>query len=111
MSNSYLKEAITLGTANSDTVGSILQIFSNQEHIDLIKIIANDGASRQLSTPEFLSDKFDLNKRDFNSKIERLMTLGLLEMINNHYCLTRLGKEIYNSLIMIENATKEFLIQ
>jgi hypothetical protein len=42
---------------------------------------------------EFLSDKFDLNKRDFNSKIERWMTLGLLEMVNNHYCLTRLGKE------------------
>ena len=39
------------------------------------------------------------------------MTLGLLDMINNHYCLTQLGKEIYDSLIMIENATKEFLIQ
>ena len=29
--------------ANSDTVGSILKIFSDEEHIDLIKIIANDG--------------------------------------------------------------------
>jgi predicted transcriptional regulator len=100
-----------MGTANWDTVGSILKIFSNEEHIDLIKIIANDGGRRQRSTPEFLSDKFDLNKRDFNSRIERLMNLGLLEMINNHYCLTQLGKAIYDSLIMIENATREFLIQ
>ena len=100
-----------MGTADFDTVGSILKIFSNEEHIDLIKIIANDGGGRQHSTPEFLSDNFDLNKRDFNSRIERLMTLGLLDMINNHYCLTQLGKEIYDSLIMIENATREFLIQ
>ena len=100
-----------MGTANFDAVGSILKIFSNEKHIDLIKIIANDGGGRQRSTPEFLSNKFDLNKRDFNSRIERLMTLGLLDLINNHYCLTQLGKEIYDSLIMIENATREFLIQ
>ena len=46
-------------TANSDTVGSILKIFSDEGHIDFIKIIANDGGGRQRSTPEFLSDKFD----------------------------------------------------
>ena len=98
-------------TANSDTVGSILKIFSDEGHIDFIKIIANDGGGRQRSTPEFLSDKFELNKRDFNSRIERLMTLGLLDMMNNHYCLTLLGKEIYDSIILIENATREFLNQ
>ena len=100
-----------MGTSNSDTVGSILKIFSNEKHLDLIKIIANDGKWKQHSTPQFLSDKFDLNKRDLNSRIERLMTLGLVDMINNHYCLTQLGKEIYDSLIMIENASREFLIQ
>lgn len=76
-------------TANSDTIGSILKIFSNEEQLDIIKIIANDGGGRQRSTLEFLSEKFDLNKRDFNSRIERLMTSGLLDMINNHYCLTQ----------------------
>ena len=55
--------------ANSDTVGSILKIFSNEEHIGLIKIIAN-GGGRQRSTPEFLSDKFDLKKREFNSRLK-----------------------------------------
>jgi Mn-dependent DtxR family transcriptional regulator len=99
-----------MGTSNTDTVGSILKIFSNEEHINLIKIIANDGRGRQHSTPEYLSGKFDLNKREFNSRIERLMALGLLDMINNHYCLTQLGKEIYDSLIRIENASREFLI-
>jgi len=98
-------------TVNSDTVGLILKIFSNEEHMDLLKIIADDVGGRQCSTPEFLSDKFDLNKRDFNSRIEKLMTLGLLDMINNHYCLTQLGKAIYDSLIMIENATRDFLNQ
>jgi maltooligosyltrehalose synthase len=78
-----------MGTTNYDTVRSILKIFSDEEHVDLIKIIASDGGGRQRSTPEFLSEKFDLNKRDFNSRIGRLMTLGLLDMINNHYCLTQ----------------------
>jgi len=98
-----------MGTTNLDTVGSILRIFSDEEQIDLIKIIANDGGWRQSSTPEFLRDKFDLSKKDLNSRIERLMTLGLVDMINDHYCLTQLGKEIYDSLIMIENATKVLL--
>ena len=84
-----------MGRADFDTVWPILKIFSNEEHIDLIKLIANDGGWRQRSTPEFLCDKFDLNKRDFNSRIERLMTLGLLDLINNHYCLTQLGKKIW----------------
>ncbi|MDQ5868095.1 MAG: hypothetical protein M3530_00035 [Thermoproteota archaeon] len=100
-----------MGTTNFDTVGSILRIFSNEEQIDLIKIIAIDRGWRQRSTPEFLREKFDLNKKDLNSRIERLMTLGLVDMINDHYCLTQLGKEIYDSLIMIENATKVLLNQ
>ena len=57
-------------TANSDTVGLILKIFSNEQHIDIVKIIANDGGGRQRSTPEFLSDNFDI-------KIKVISTLEL----------------------------------
>jgi hypothetical protein len=40
-----------------------------------------NGGGIQSSTPEFLSHKFDLNKRDFNSRIGKLMNLGRVDMI------------------------------
>jgi predicted transcriptional regulator len=36
----------------------------------------------------------------------RLVPLGIIDMINDQYELTRQGKEIFESLIMIEDATK-----
>ena len=36
----------------------------------------------------------------------QLVPLGIIDMINDQYELTRQGKEIFESLIMIEDATK-----
>ena len=36
----------------------------------------------------------------------RLVPLGIVDMINDQYELTRQGKEIFESLMMIEDATK-----
>ena len=36
----------------------------------------------------------------------RLVPLGIIDMINDQYELTRQGKEIFESLTMIEDATK-----
>ena len=36
----------------------------------------------------------------------RLVPLGIIDMINDQYELTRQGKEIFESLMMIEDATK-----
>ena len=36
----------------------------------------------------------------------RLVPLGIIDMINDQYQLTRQGKEIFESLMMIEDATK-----
>lgn len=96
-----------MNTIDPVAVTSILKIFSHEEHLRLMKIIANGGKWKQQSTPESLSDRFHLDKRDLNSRIEKLMTLGLVYMTNNHYYLTKLGKEIHDSLIMIEDAIQD----
>ena len=96
-----------MGTIDSNAVESILKIFSHEEHVLLMKTIANGVKWKQQSTPESLTDRFHLDKRDLNSKIEKLMTLGLVDMVNDHYCLTKLGKEIHDSLIMIEDAIRD----
>jgi hypothetical protein len=36
----------------------------------------------------------------------QLVPLGIIDMINDQYELTRQGKEIFESLMMIEDATK-----
>jgi hypothetical protein len=38
--------------------------------------------------------------------MSQLVPLGIIDMINDQYELTRQGKEIFESLMMIENATK-----
>ena len=79
----------------------ILNIFSDERYIDLLKIIANEGR-----TPDFIRNKLNVTKKDLNAIMGRLVPLGIIDMINDEYELTRQGKEIFESLMMIEDATK-----
>jgi predicted transcriptional regulator len=82
----------------------ILNIFSDERYIDLLKLIATD--SYQLRTPDFIRKKLNVTKKDLNAMVGRLVPLGIVDMINDQYELTRQGKEIFMSLMMIEDATK-----
>jgi hypothetical protein len=82
----------------------ILNIFSDERYIDLVKIIAKE--TRQLRTPDSIRNKLNVTKKDLNAMMGRLVPLGIIDMINDQYELTRQGKEIFQSLMMIEDATK-----
>ena len=82
----------------------ILNIFSDERNIELMKIIANEGY--QLRTPDFIRKKLNVTKKDLNAIMGRLVPNGIVDMINDQYELTRQGKEIFESLMMIEDATK-----
>ena len=88
---------------NSNLV-HILNIFSDERYIELLKIIAKEG--HQLRTPDFIRKKLNVTKKDLNAMMGRLVPLGIVDMINDQYELTRQGKEIFESLMMIEDATK-----
>lgn len=79
----------------------ILNIFSNKRYIELVKVIAKDDR-----TPDFIRKKLNVTKKDLNTMMGRLVPLGIIDMINDQYELTRQGKEIFKSLMMIEDATK-----
>jgi predicted transcriptional regulator len=83
----------------------ILNIFSNERHIELLKIIARTEAY-QNHTPDFIRKKMNVTKKDLNAIMGRLLPLGIVDMINDQYELTRQGKEIFESIMMIEDATK-----
>ena len=79
----------------------ILNIFSNERYIELLKVIAKEDR-----TPDFIRKKLNVTKKDLNTMMGRLVPLGIIDMINDQYELTRQGKEIFESLMMIEDATK-----
>ena len=82
----------------------ILNIFSDERYIDLVKIIAKEA--HQVRTPDSIRKKLNVTKKDLNAMMGRLVPLGIIDMINDQYELTRQGKEIFQSLMMIEDATK-----
>ena len=79
----------------------ILNIFSEERYIELLKVIAKEDR-----TPDFIRKKLNITKKDLNTMMGRLVPLGIIDMINDQYELTRQGKEIFESLMMIEDATK-----
>ena len=82
----------------------ILNIFSDERYTELLRIIAKED--HQLRTPDFIRKELNVTKKDLNAMMGRLVPLGIIDMINDQYELTRQGKEIFESLIMIEDATK-----
>lgn len=88
-------------------VDTTLNIFCKQEQVDLIKLIANErNETSDDVIPLFLMNRLHLTRRELNSGIEKLMTMGCVDMIDGRYALTRLGKEIYDALSTIEDALK-----
>lgn len=57
-------------------------------------------------TPDILWYKLNLTKMEFNSRIGILMNYDLVYMFNNQYTLTTLGKAVYESLRVMDNAIK-----
>ena len=89
---------------HNSNLQDILNIFSDERYIELLKIIAEEG--HQLRTPDFIRKKLNVTKKDLNTMMGQLVPLGIIDMINDQYELTRQGKEIFDSLMMIEDATK-----
>jgi predicted transcriptional regulator len=84
-----------------------LQVLSKQEYYDLIFIIGDEANILDKNlTPDLIRNKLNLTKRECNFRIEMLMSYDLVIMIDNQYDLTTLGKEVYVSLRIIEDAIK-----
>lgn len=88
-------------------VESILDVFSDAEQIKLLKAIATERNNRDnIYTPLFLMNKLNLSRRDLDRRMEKLITLGVVDMINGIYSITQFGKDIHEALIIVEDAIK-----
>ena len=88
-------------------VKSVLDVFSDAEQVNLLKAIATERNNKDnIYTPLFLMNKLNLSRRDLNRRMEKLITLGVVDMINGIYSITQLGKDIHEALIIVEDAIK-----
>jgi Mn-dependent DtxR family transcriptional regulator len=78
-----------------------IKYISNERYTELLKVITKEDR-----TPDSIRKKLNVTKKDLNTMMGRLVPLGIIDMINDQYELTRQGKEIFESLMMIEDATK-----
>jgi len=86
---------------------TLLQLLSKPEYYDLIVMVGDHLSNNEVNlTPDYLRKNLNLTKREFNSRIEVLMSYELVDMVNNQYILTTLGNDAYDSLRIINIAIK-----
>lgn len=103
-----MKQSVT-GMRKSSSVALIwiLKIFSQERYFDMVRIIARDSTCTENNlTSKNIMDELNLTRRQFNFRISRLTAGKLVNKVNNKYSLTEFGKEAYNAIKIIENATR-----
>lgn len=85
------------------TVADILDAISDARALAVYKTIASEKPNSNL-----LITKMQLTRKQYYSRISRLIKTGLVKRENGRYTLTSFGKVIYNVQITIEIALENF---
>ena len=85
------------------TVADILDAISDARALAVYKTIASEKPNSNL-----LITKMQLTRKQYYSRISKLIKTGLVKRENGRYTLTSLGKVIYDIQITIEIALENF---
>ena len=85
------------------TVADILDAISDARALAVYKTIASEKANSNI-----LITKMQLTRKQYYSRISRLIKTGLVKRENGRYILTSFGKVIYDIQITIEVALENF---
>ena len=85
------------------TVADILDAISDARALAVYKTIASEKPNSNL-----LITKMQLTRKQYYSRISRLIKTGLVKRENGRYTLTSFGKVIYDIQITIEIALENF---
>jgi hypothetical protein len=84
---------------------SIICVLSKREHFELLRFIANKmDIGREKLTSATIISKLSVTKTEFKLRSLALMSNALIRLVNDQYELTQLGKEVFDTLNMIEEA-------
>ena len=85
------------------SVADVLIAISDKKSLELFRLVAVVNAT------DVLVSKIELTRKQYYSRMSRLMKAGLIKRINGKYTLTAFGKVIYYAaLTIIENATSSY---
>jgi predicted transcriptional regulator len=86
------------------TEANVINAISNDHSLDLFKAVAVTKAS---NTDKFRK-KIKLTRKQYYSRMSRMIKVGLIKRKNGKYFLTSLGKIVYEAQAMIENALNDY---
>jgi predicted transcriptional regulator len=82
----------------------VINAISNEQSLDLFKAIA----ITKDSTTDIFRKKIKLTRKQYYSRMSRMIKTGLIKRKNGKYFLTSLGKIVYEAQAMIENALNDY---
>jgi predicted transcriptional regulator len=84
-------------------LAKVLKSISDEESLELFRSIALKD-----SDSESLRKKTKMTRKQYYSRMSRLMRTGLIKRKNGRHTLTAFGKVIYDTQITIENAINNY---
>jgi predicted transcriptional regulator len=86
-----------------EKVSSVLNAVSDNASLELFKLVALTNG-----TSDVLRRNMNITRKQYYSRLSRLVHCGLIKRNDNKYFLTTLGKVIYDAQATIENALKNY---
>jgi predicted transcriptional regulator len=84
-------------------LAKVLKSISDDESLELFRFIANND-----SDSESLRNRTEMTRKQYYSRMSRLMKAGLIKRKNGKHNLTAFGRVIYDTQITIENAINNY---
>ena len=84
-------------------LAKVLKSISDDESLELFRFIANND-----SDSESLRNRTKMTRKQYYSRMSRLMKAGLVKRKNGKHNLTAFGRVIYDTQITIENAINNY---
>jgi predicted transcriptional regulator len=88
------------------TTTDILKVLSDRESLELFRIVAL--TKPDTASADIIKSKTKLTRKQYYSRMSRLMKAGLIKRKNGKYNLIALGKVVYNTQMKIENGVNNY---
>jgi DNA-binding HxlR family transcriptional regulator len=84
-------------------LAKVLKSISDEESLELFRSIGTNGTDSVS-----LRNKIKITRKQYYSRMSRLMKVGLIKRKNGKHTLTAFGKVIYDTQITIEDAINSY---
>jgi hypothetical protein len=84
-------------------ISDVLNAISDDASLDLFRLVA-----RTNGTSDLLRRNMQITRKQYYSRLFKLVHCGLIKRLDNKYCLTALGRVAYDAQATIESAFQNY---